>query len=240
MLQTKLKTDPVMAEIVDISGIRASCQTCTLSELCLPRGLGAQDMKKFESIVKQRRPMQRGDTLYRSGDPFNALYAVKSGTMKTIMITPDGEEQIVGFHMPGELLGFDGLHDVHSCTAVAIERTSLCELPLNQVEEVSRVIPGLHRQLCNIMGRELNGEQAMLLLLARLTAEDRLAAFLLSLSKRFSQRGFLRLAFLPEHVPPRYRQLPGSGAGNRQPNFRAAFKKTNYCPLIAGKYASTT
>jgi CRP/FNR family transcriptional regulator len=153
-------------------------------------------MERFEKIVSQRRPLQRGDSLYRVGDRFHSLFAVRSGALKTIMITPDGDEQIIGFHMPGELLGFDGLSDYYNCNAVALERTSVCDLPLNRVEELSRVIAGLHRQLCSIMGRELNTDQAMLLLLAKLSADDRLAAFLLSLSKRFAQRGFSESRFI--------------------------------------------
>jgi|TARA_B100000315_G_C14595411_1_gene598728 CRP/FNR family transcriptional regulator len=139
--------------------------------------------------------MKRGENIYRAGDDFRGLYAVKSGSLKIIVSPPDGAEQIIGFSMPGELFGFDGIDDGHTCTAVALERTTLCELPLDAVAEVSREVPSLHRELYRVMAREISVDQSMLLLLARRTAEDRLAAFLLSLSKRFADRGFSQTDF---------------------------------------------
>ncbi len=179
----------------DLANGKLSCRECSLAELCLPRGLDIKDMERFESIVGQRPPYKRGENIYRAGDNFHALYAVKSGSLKTVVSPPDGNEQIIGFSMPGELFGFDGIDDGHTCTAVALERTTLCELPLNAVAEVSQAVPGLHRELYRVMAREISVDQSMLLLLARRTAEDRLAAFLLSLSKRFADRGFSQTDF---------------------------------------------
>lgn len=185
-----------MAQVLDIPKMKLSCQDCTLTELCLPRGLDINDVEKFETVVGQKPPVGRGESIYRTGDSFKSLFAVKSGSVKTTMIPPDGEEQIIGFHMPGELFGFDGMEEKHSCSAVALERTSLCELPIDRLEALSHQIPSLQRELYRIMAKEISTDQSMLLLLARRSAEDRLASFLLSLSSRFRARGFSDTEFI--------------------------------------------
>ncbi len=182
---------------VDVAQLALSCKNCSLAELCLPRGLDAAEIDRLQRAIAPRRPLQRGNALYRPGDRFHALYAVKSGTMKSLITTRDGEEQVVGFHMPGELLGLDGLHhEKHTCTAVALERTTVCELPFSQIEAICRDYPGLQREMCSLLGREINEEQNMLLLLAKRTAEERLASFLLSLSARYRRRGYSDTEFI--------------------------------------------
>lgn len=133
--------------------------------------------------------MGSGEILYRSGDALSAIYAVKCGSIKTLIASSDGEEQITGFFMPGELLGFDGLDDGHSCTAVTLERTILCKLPTTSVDQLAGQIPGLRRELFRMMSRKLNQEQSMLFLLGQRSADERVAAFLLSLSTRMRRRG---------------------------------------------------
>jgi CRP/FNR family transcriptional regulator len=166
-----------------------------LSELCLPRCLEPDDLARFEEIVGQRPPLPKGAALYRAGESSHALYAVKSGALKSIVTTEDGEEQIVGFHMPGELVGFDGVDSVHNCTVISLDRSSVCELPLKELENLSQKVAGLHREVYTVMRREISQEQAMLLLLARRTAESRLASFLLSMALRLGSRGFSRSQF---------------------------------------------
>jgi CRP/FNR family transcriptional regulator, anaerobic regulatory protein len=174
---------------------KLSCHDCSLAELCLPRGLDPKEISQFESIVGQRAPLKRNENIYRDGDRFRSLYAIKSGAVKLIASTPDGEDQIIGFSMPGELFGFDGINKGHTCTAVALERTTICELPLDSVDEISRDVPSLHRELYRVMAREISADQSMLLLLARRAAEDRLITFLVNLSKRFSDRNFSKTQF---------------------------------------------
>jgi|TARA_B100001971_G_scaffold140372_1_gene129688 CRP/FNR family transcriptional regulator len=169
--------------------ITLSCKDCSLAELCLPRGLSPKEFEQFVSMVKQRSPLATRDVLYRSGDAFRAIYAVKSGCIKTSIASADGGEQITGFFMPGELFGFDGLDNGHVCTAAALERSRVCELPVTSVDELAQQIPGLRRELFRMMSREINEEQSMLFLLAQRSADDRLAAFLLSLSTRMQYHG---------------------------------------------------
>jgi CRP/FNR family transcriptional regulator len=184
-----------VTNLITIDSVRLSCKNCSLSELCLPRSLSTEDLARFEEIVSQRAPIPKGGTLYRSGEPAHSLFAIKSGALKSVVTTEDGEEQIVGFHMPGELVGFDGVDSVYNCTVISLDRSSVCELPLRDIETLSQMVPGLHREVCSIMRREISQEQSMLLLLARRTAESRLASFLLSLANRLGSRGFSQTEF---------------------------------------------
>jgi CRP/FNR family transcriptional regulator len=178
-------------KIIDISRLKVTCQDCTLTELCLPRGLDASEIEALDKIVKRRRPLRRGDYLFRAGDSFYSLYAVKAGSVKTFAPTDDGGEQILGFHLPGELVGLDAMQsDLHTCSAMALETTSVCELPFVNLEELSREVPGLQHQLFKLVGKEISNEHGMLLMLGNRSAEERLATFLLSLSSRLHERGF--------------------------------------------------
>jgi CRP/FNR family transcriptional regulator len=98
--------------------------------------------------------------------------------------------QITGFHLPGELLGIDAINsDKHPCDVIALETTEVCELPFGKLETLARELPGLQHQLFRLMSREVAEEEGQLLMLGRMKAEERLAAFLLSFSKRFQLLG---------------------------------------------------
>lgn len=149
-------------------------------------------MKALESTVNNRRKLKKGELLYRVGDPFRSLYAIRSGSTKTCEIAADGSVQITGFHLPGELLGIDAICDErHPCEVVALENTDICELSFERLETLARAIPELQRQLFRIMSREILEEEGQLLMLGRMRAEERLAAFLLSFSKRYARLGLV-------------------------------------------------
>ena len=184
------------ANAVHLRQIREACRTCSLSDLCLPVALDSPDVDALDNIVQRRRPLSRGDVLYRAGGDFEALYAVRTGALKSMSVSEDGEEQITAFHLPGELLGLDAISfGTHPSTACALETTSICEIPFQALESLSEDIPGLQRQLLRIMSKEIFSEQEMLHALARRTAEQRLAILLISLSDRFSQRGLSATRF---------------------------------------------
>lgn len=179
-----------------ISSLRSACTNCSLVQLCLPVSLGQADVALLDDIVQRRRPLQRGDHLYRGGDDFHAIYAVRSGSLKTYTVSEAGEEQVTGFHLPGELVGLDAINAWrHPCSAAALETTSVCELPFERLEDLASEIPGLQRQLLRLMSREIFSDQEMLFAMARRTAEERLAILLLSLSDRFSRRGLSATRF---------------------------------------------
>ena len=182
--------------MVNLKLLKVACADCRLSTLCLPRGLDREDMERLDGIVKRGPPLQRGQYLYRQGDPMRGLFAVRAGSVRAYTSAADGTEQTVGFYLPGELLGFDGLeHERHNCAAVALETTAVCELPLARLEELCAELPRLKQQLLRLIGKEIASDHESLLLVANRGAEERLASFLLSLSMRFGERGLSRTEF---------------------------------------------
>lgn len=177
----------------EIAKLKIQCKDCTLFQLCLPVGIGAADLELLDRIIKRRRMLPRGEHLFRVGDPFNAIYAVRSGSIKTYTTVEDGRVQVTGFHLPGELLGLDAINvDRHPCSARTLEATSVCEVPFDRFEELSREVPALARQMFRIMSREILHDHDLLTQLGRQSGEQRLAGFLVNLAERFGARGFSR------------------------------------------------
>ncbi|HSI57653.1 MAG TPA: fumarate/nitrate reduction transcriptional regulator Fnr [Ideonella sp.] len=171
--------------------LKVACSSCNLRELCLPVGLAKQDLERLDALVATRRSVPRGDTLFRSGDSFQSLYAVRTGFFKTRVSSEDGRDQVTGFQMAGELLGLDGIsNDRHACDAVALEDSQVCVIPFSQLEQLSREFTTLQHQFHKIMSREIVRDQGVMLLLGSMRAEERLAAFLLNLTQRLEARGF--------------------------------------------------
>ncbi|CAI8953539.1 MULTISPECIES: fumarate/nitrate reduction transcriptional regulator Fnr [unclassified Pseudomonas] len=167
------------------------CQSCKLAALCLPLALNSQDISALNEIIKRERPLRKGDYLFHQGDPFTSIYAIRSGTLKTSSLTSNGEEHIIGFHLPGELIGFSAMDlNAYTSTAQAQETTTVCEIPFDQLENLLEKIPKLRRQLIHIMSREIRDDQNMMRLLAKKNAQERLAAFLINLSVRFHANGY--------------------------------------------------
>ena len=174
---------------IDVDHLKVSCSQCNLRELCFSHGMNDEELCSMEALVDQPKPLHKNDFLYRDGDKTDSIYAVRSGCVKTMTESANGDEQIVGFHLPGELLGMDGFADgIHTCNALALETSSVCELPLDQLENLCHDLPGLQKQMRRIMGKEVNNDHKLLLLLGKMTAEERLASFLLSLSSRMEER----------------------------------------------------
>ncbi len=174
---------------INVGHLKVRCKDCNLRELCFPHGMTDEELTNMDAVVEQHRSLHKNDFLYRDGDKAMAIYAVRSGCLKTMTESANGDEQIVGFHLAGELLGLDGFADeVHTCNAVALETASVCELPLDQLEMLSNKIPGLQKQMRRIMGKEVSKDHKLLLLLGKMTADERLASFLLSLSARMDER----------------------------------------------------
>ena len=176
--------------------LKVACSSCNLRELCLPVGFSEQELQRLDSLVATRRAVHRGDTLFRRGDPFQAVYAVRTGFFKTRVSSEDGRDQVTGFQMAGELLGLDGIGtDMHSCDAVALEDSQVCVIRYDQLEHLSREFTDLQRQFHKIMSREIVRDHGVMLLLGSMRAEERLAAFLLNLSQRFAARGYSATRF---------------------------------------------
>jgi CRP/FNR family transcriptional regulator len=176
--------------------LRISCSSCNLRELCLPVDLDGLQMQRLDALTSLKRTFKRGEYLYRCGEQFRALYAIRTGFFKTQVLHEDGREQVTGFQMPGEIIGMDAIStDAHTCDAVALDDGEICEIPFTRLEELSRELPVLQRHLHKIMSREIVRDQGIMMLLGSMRAEERLAAFLLNLSQRFSARGYSPNAF---------------------------------------------
>lgn len=170
---------------------KVACSNCNLRELCLPIGLSQSDMDKLDTLVSRRRRVLRGDTLFRSDDAFEALYAVRTGFFKTSVLTEDGREQITGFQMAGEIIGLDGIvNDHYTCDATAIEDSEVCIMPFDLIESLSLEVKALQHHMHKIMSREIVREHGVMLLLGSMRANERLAAFLLNLVQRLKARGY--------------------------------------------------
>jgi CRP/FNR family transcriptional regulator len=159
--------------------------------VCLPSGLSSADLSCLDEIVTVKRRVARGATLYHNGDGFDALYAVRSGAFKTVGVSSNGEEKITGFYLSGEVMGLDAISsERHNFRAVALEDSEVCAIPFLKLEEVARRVPSLQHQLFRMLSRDISRDQGLMLLLGSMTAEQRLAAFLLSLSLRYKRLGF--------------------------------------------------
>jgi CRP/FNR family transcriptional regulator len=155
-----------------------------------------QELELLDSIVIRHRPLQPGQHLFRPGDKGHALFAVRSGALKSYCITEDGEEQVLGFTLPGELTGMDGLGSgSYASASVVLETSSVCEMPYDRLEGLCHQLPSLQKQMLSILSREITSDQHMLMLLGKRTAEERLASFLLSLSRRYRSRGLSATEF---------------------------------------------
>ena len=181
-----------MAEIISSRNPhQAHCKDCSLATLCLPLSLDMQDLDALDNIVKRSRPLKKGEFLFRQGDTFASVYAVRSGSLKTFSVTDCGEEQITGFHLPSEFVGLSGMDtELYPVSAIALETTSICEIPFDRLDDLSASLPQLRRQLMRIMSREIRDDQQMMMLLSKKTADERIATFLVNLSARFRARGY--------------------------------------------------
>ena len=173
------------------SSIKVACSNCNLRELCMPVGLSDSDMQRIDDIVATRRKVKRGTPLFRNGERFTSLYAIRTGFFKTCVATEDGRDQVTGFQMAGEIIGLDGIvNDHHTCDAVALEDAEVCVMPFERIEDLSREVTSLQHHVHKIMSREIVREHGVMLLLGSMRAEERLAAFLLNLVQRLHARGF--------------------------------------------------
>jgi CRP/FNR family transcriptional regulator len=165
-------------------------------QLCVPLGLDTADMALLERIVRRKQLYRRGEVLFQAGQPFDCVYAIRSGSVKTCLATEDGRVQITGVHVPGELLGLSAIESRHyTCEAIALESTSACMVAVERLQEVAAEVPAIHHHMLRIMSTQIMHDEELMLLLGKRTGEERLAAFLLGLSRRFAKRNFSSTQF---------------------------------------------
>ncbi|WP_121323568.1 fumarate/nitrate reduction transcriptional regulator Fnr [Paraburkholderia sp. RAU2J] len=174
----------------------ARCSSCSMRQLCMPQGLSAEELAKLETLICSARSVQRGEALYRSGDRFDSVYAVRSGSMKTVMAHRDGREQVTGLRLAGEALGLDGIsEDVHACSAVALEDSTVCIVPYSALKRLCREISSMQERMHKLLGAQIVREATQMMMLGSLSADERVAAFLLDVSERNAQRGYSSAEF---------------------------------------------
>ena len=185
------------AALISIRELKTHCSNCSMRELCLPVGLEPEALRQLDAVVTARTRLKKGGMLYRAGEPFTALYAVRLGSCKTTILAEDGREQITGYHMQGDIIGLDGIGtERHRCEAVALEDTEVCVLPFDRLEELARTIAPLQHNLHQFLSRDIGRDQNVMLMLGSMRAEERLAVFLLNLSERFRRRGYSSTEFV--------------------------------------------
>jgi CRP/FNR family transcriptional regulator, anaerobic regulatory protein len=173
-----------------------SCSNCSLQGVCLPCGLTIESMGQIDELTRVKRRVTRGGALYRTGDSFDALYAVRSGAFKSVGVSRSGEEKVTGLHLPGEVMGLDAINPrQHRYDAVALEDSEVCVVPYGRLTELALRIPDLQAQLLRLLSGDISRDQGLMLLLGGMDAEQRLAAFLLSLSRRYQKLGYASSRF---------------------------------------------
>jgi len=183
-------------QVVNLASVQSVCQQCGIYNLCLPMGLKSGDLDQLESIVKRRRPLKKGEHLYTAGEDFCSIFAIRSGSIKSYIINEEGEEHVIGFKMPGDLVGLNGINGhQYKNSAKALETCSVCEIPFDQLEALGHEIPGLSHHLVEIMSKEIQDEHYKVAMCSKMPAEARLASLIHTLSQRFEERGFSRSEF---------------------------------------------
>ena len=176
------------------SRAQVACSRCALGELCLPRGLSADETERFEQIVHRSRPIQPGEHLFRAGDEFHSVASVRTGCFKSYVIDHEGQEQVLGFHLPGEIIGLDAIHSCkHVANVVALDTSAVCGLTFDTVSQMARHMPELQHELFRVMSQRISELETIA---GDLSADERIAMFLLSLSDRFSRRGYSDKEFI--------------------------------------------
>ena len=175
----------------NIAPLKTACSTCNLRELCLPCcGLTRSEKHAADQLMFNRPRVRRGESLFRTGDRFTSLYAVRSGFFKSLTMFENGRDQVTGFSMQGDVLGMDGIGpERHTCDAVALEDSEVCTIHFAGLQELVHHIPSLQRQVHRMMSREIVREHGVMLQLGSMNAEERLSMFLLNMSKRFAANG---------------------------------------------------
>ena len=232
--QQRPRTAPVISlrqpPTTNVANLQTRCATCNLRERCLPCGLSGSDAARAEELIHTRKHLKRGDILYRAGDPFLSLYALRSGFFKSTLMLDDGRDQVAAFHMGGEMLGMDGIGSgSHGTEAIALEDSEVCVIPYARLRELTREIALLQTQFHKVMSREITREHGVMMLLGSMRAEERLAAFLLNLAQRFDARGYSKSDF---HLRMSREEI-GSYLGLKLETVSRAFSKLQDQGLIS-------
>lgn len=193
-MESSIRSNQVFDFAAPKGRAQVACSRCSLGDLCLPRCLNADEVGRFEQIVQRSRPFHAGEHLFRAGDEFHSVATVRAGCFKSYVIESDGLERVLGFYLPGEVIGLDAIHSgVHTANVAALDTSTVCSLGFESVTGMARQMPGLQNELFRVMSHRISELEV---LAGDRSADQRIALFLLSLSERFSHRGYSQTEFL--------------------------------------------
>jgi len=188
---------PPLSTVVPLHDVGAHCASCNVRTSCLTDGMASDAAYQFDQTIRSHTRVKKRDTLYRSGAKFNSLYAVQVGTFKTVVLAEDGRQQIIGYHIAGDVVGLDGIGDGrHACEAIALEDSEVCVLHFGPLDEMAHQVPLLQRNIYRLIASNICRTQDMMFMLGSARAEERLALFLLNLAQRYQARGYSSTEFL--------------------------------------------
>jgi len=184
---------PAPNPIADDGDALHFCSTCAFGAVCLPAGVDKSALRELHMLVEHSGPYRSGELVFRDGEHFAAIYAVRGGVVKTRQITDDGREQVLGFHLPGEMIGLNAIHaSKYPCDAVALDSVYVCRFSFPALATLAAKIPGVQQELFRLLSADIGKAN---LLAGDHSADERLAAFLLGMADRFAARGFSAKAF---------------------------------------------
>ena len=186
---------PIMAQNISESCpstrdvFQTNCGNCRLNTICLPTALQELDLDALDRVIHRTKPLGKNEHVFRENDTFDAIYAIRSGFVKTYRLTDDGKEQVTGFYFPGEIIGLDGISkNKHSVSAKALETAAICEIPFEDAQALSTRFPSMQRHMFSLMSQEIIQDQQLITLLSKNTAEERISSLILSISDRNAAR----------------------------------------------------
>jgi len=166
------------------------CSSCVINSFCLPTELNKEESKKIDQLINQKTKLKKGEYLYKQGDSFNYIFSIRYGSLKTQLFLEDGRSQVIGFHLPGEIVGLDGIsYGTHQSEAIALEDTELCVVRFSVLEALCKEINVLQHHVYKMFSREITQDHRHLLTLGSLNGEEKIAYFFVYLSERLSKRG---------------------------------------------------
>ncbi|CAM5633191.1 helix-turn-helix domain-containing protein [Rhodanobacter lindaniclasticus] len=169
------------------------CGTCAFSSACIAAGYDKPELAQLQCLVEHVGPFRAGEHIFRTGDPFRAIFAVRSGTVKTRMVDKEGREQVLGFYLPGEVIGLNAIYPEHfPCDAVALDTSFFCRFSFPAMSALASRVPAVQKHLFRMLSKELGSAS---LLAGDHSADERMAAFLMDLAGRYAARGFSATRF---------------------------------------------
>ncbi|MEO5625185.1 MAG: helix-turn-helix domain-containing protein [Dokdonella sp.] len=174
--------------IADDGDEQKFCSTCAFGAVCVGRGVDKLALTDLHCLVEHVGPYRAGESIFRTGDRFGAIFAVRSGTVKTRLVDLEGREQVLDFHLPGELIGLNAIHpEMYPCDAIALDSVEVCRFSFPALATLATRIPQIQQELFRRLSKGIGDASVRN---QESSADERLAAFLLELSARYAARGF--------------------------------------------------